>query len=228
MENSQNNFERLAVFDVCDTLFYSNTTHDFIAFVVSGPEYSLFLRIAYLLLLGRLSPLRYVLIAISVWSGWDVPRALGLRFLSGLTYVELEKAADLFTSSFLSNVKVSQTQNMLRAARDAGFRVVLCSSSIEPIVLAIGRDMGDVDCVGSKLEFHDGIFSGLVSKDTTGRKAEIVRDSYPGAKIELAVSDNLSDIDLLLLAENAFAVIHSSEKLDFWRQYEFEIVDLRI
>lgn len=228
MERSTNNSKKLAVFDVCETLYYSNTTHDFIAFVVVQTEYSSFARLMFLLLFGKLSPFRYALIGFSIFTGWDFSRSIALRFLRGLSPSEMDNFADKFVTSFLVNAEITETQNLLKELRAAGSLVVLCSSSIKPVVDAIGRKLGDIDVIGSKLEFEGGVFSGRIVDDTTGRKIDHLRRSYPNAEIEWAVSDNVSDKDLLLAAEHPVAVVHNYRKLAFWQQYEFEVVDLRI
>lgn len=220
--------EKLAVFDVCETLFYSNTTHDFIAFVVFQTENSSFSRVVFLLIFGKFSPLRYALIVSSIITGWDFARSIALRFLRGLSSDEMDNLADRFVTSFLVNAEITETQNLLNELRATSSLVVLCSSSIEPVVDAIGRNLGNIDVIGSKLEFEGGVFSGRILDDTTGKKIDFLRRSYPDAEIEWAVSDNVSDKDLLLAAEHPVAVVHNSKKLAFWKQFEVEIVDLRL
>ncbi|MCC6453061.1 MAG: haloacid dehalogenase-like hydrolase [Acidobacteria bacterium] len=221
-----NEMNKLAVFDVCDTLYYSNTTHDFIRFVIELPESERTKRALYSFLNSKALPIRYLLILISVATGWDAPKAINLRFLRGMTADRMEGLADRFVDQFLKERIIAETNDLLLKFRNEGLRIVLCSSSIEPVVTAVARATGITDQVSSTLIYEQEIFSGRIGEETVGKKLSFLRMAFPETEIEYAVSDNMSDADLLSAARRAIAVVHDPGKRSFWEERRFEIIDL--
>jgi len=221
-----NEMNKLAVFDVCDTLYYSNTTHDFIRFVIELPESERIKRALFSFLNSKSLPIRYLLILISVATGWDAPKAINLRFLRGMTADQMEVLADRFVNQFLKERKIAETNDLLLKFRNEGLRIVLCSSSIEPVVTAVARAAGITDQISSTLLYEQEMFSGRIGEETVGKKLGFLRRAFPETEIEYAVSDNKSDADLLSAAHRAIAVVHDPGKRSFWEKRRIEIIDL--
>ncbi|MEP7076303.1 MAG: HAD-IB family phosphatase [Acidobacteriota bacterium] len=216
-----------AVFDVCDTLYYSNTTHDFVRCVVEKMPISP-ATVVYRLLNNRWSPLRYLFVALGVATGWDGLKKYNVSVLTGMKSEEIAAHATCFVEQFLDQRKIIQTHDLIEKFKKDGLRVVLCSSSIDPIVAAVARDLGIEDFVGTSLKFEGDTFTGAISNETTGRKLAILNTKDLIGSLEYAASDNLSDLSLLVASKNAIAVTHRRKNEAFWKSRDFKIIDLDI
>lgn len=219
--------ERLAVFDVCDTLYYSNTTHDFIRYYV-GHRGTAGKKALFAFTNHRFSPLRYMLIAVGVFTGWDVLKKLNVAMLSGASEREVDETAAAFVAEFLQGRKIKQTHDLIRACRETGQTVVLCSSSIEPVVAAVARELGVDAFVSTTLKRSGARHTGRIKEETSGKKVAAIASLLGGGAVELAVSDNVSDLDLLLSAQRAIAVSHNARKRTFWKDRNMELIDLDV
>jgi phosphoserine phosphatase len=212
-----------AVFDVCDTLFFSNTTHDFVKFVVAREGGTRWL--IHNIFNSRFSPFRYFFIGLSVFAGWDYLRKFNLRLLSGRSKEELDGLSNKFVGEFLHDRKITAIHALLNKSLSNGDRVVLCSSSIEPVVAAVAAKLKVKEYVSTTLEYENGVFSGFIADDVSNTKLTHLRKNGVECEIGLAVSDNISDLDLLKAARRSYAVAYSNRKKDFWRKCNIETLD---
>jgi phosphoserine phosphatase len=216
--------EGIAVIDVCDTLYFSNTTHDFIDFVARHERSNH--RLLYVLLNSRVSPLRYALIGLSVFTGWDYLRTFNIGMLKGRRRDEVQDLAERFVRECLNDRKVPVTHRIVddyRSARKG--RIVLCSSSIEPVVAAVAKELAVDGYVCTTLELSDGIYTGLVADEVYHDKLNDLGRAGISSPIDLAISDNLSDLKLLKSAKTCFAIAHSDQKREFWKKHQVELID---
>lgn len=217
---------KIAVFDVCDTLYYSNTTHDFIRYIHSGRRGKR--KAGFQLLNHRFSPLRPALVGFGILTGNDVFRKANIGLLKGMGVAESLALAREFVREFLGRKKIEQTHGLVREFQGKGFDVVICSSSIEPVVRAVAEELGIEEFYSAELEFSGGRLTGRLAHDPTGRKLESLAKYRGNARIELAVSDNLSDASLLRAAKRGIAVVHRADKRRFWKDLDLELIDLTL
>jgi len=215
------------VFDICDTLYYSNTTHDFIRFVLEREPLSVG-KATYNMLNSKLSPLRYLLVAIGVTTGRDLLRSFNISVLKGKHRSQLDRLAEQFVSEYLATRRIRQTQERLAEKRSEGLRLVLCSASIEPIVAAVARELHIEDFVATSLRYDGDTFTGTIDQDVTKIKLQTLKDRSLLGSLVYAASDNLSDRELLQAAETATAIIHGEKRRDFWKKFDFEIINLSL
>lgn len=229
MNESKNkpDLPQVAVFDVCDTLYYSNTTHDFIDFV-ARQKFSGAKRLSHRALNSRKSPLRYALILTSIATGRDLHKKFNVSLLKGIRRAELDELARQFIKEYLNTRKIKQTHAMLDELRLDGTRIVLCSSSIEPVVRQIAAELEIKDFVCTTLEFSGDVFTGRIAREIADRKNEALKNETLSGEIDWAVSDNKGDAGLLATAlTRRIAVVHNQKNLEFWKQHQVEILDLR-
>lgn len=209
----------IAVFDVCDTLYFSNTTHDFVRFVVSVKQR---FQTKHAILNSRFLPFRYLFIATSVYLGSDPLRTLNVGLLKGYSRKELDKLAREFVATYLNDRKIEAVHATVRRSQAERKRIVLCSTSIDPVVAAVAGTLGDVEFISSTLEYVDDICTGRIADDIGTSKLERLRHLGIDGPIEVAYSDNFGDLELLSAARHAVAVVHSERKKDFWRAHNIE------
>lgn len=225
MGDEQEKLVRTAVFDICDTLYYSNTTHDFIRFVMEQEPLT-FTKPIYSALNSKFSPLRYLLIAFGVKTGRDVLKKFNVSLLRGKTRQQLATLSKRFVREYLAIRRIQQTHKLVSEKRAEGLRVVLCSSSIEPVVSAIAAELHIDDFLGTSLRYDGEVFTGEISEDLANIKLRVLKDRGLLGLLVYAASDNLSDRELLEAAENASAILHSEKRRSFWEKYNFEIINL--
>ncbi len=209
------NAKKLVVCDVCDTLYRSNTTFDFIRFVSKrGGPLGFFL---FSVLADRKSPVFYFLILAGKIMRKDIVRSSVLRMLGGKSNEELMLLAHLFYHEFLiarANEKAFQL-----LPENSVDMVVLISSSIDPVVRVIAQEC-KFSFVSSQLEWKEGIATGYLETDLTGRKHEVAKRLMHESSLDRlqVITDNRSDWKLVSLADERFVIIRSEGERKFWNE----------
>ncbi|KAA9327381.1 HAD family hydrolase [Adhaeribacter soli] len=216
----------LFVFDICDTLFYSNTTFDFIKFVLQKKGWGGKLR-QFDLYTKRTSPVFIGLYFFQKFSKEDWPKKLCLRLLKGVSKKELYQLGEAFEKQFLASRMVEKTHQMLRQLRKEGKTVVLISASIDPVVAAIANALA-VDYRCSELAYDSqGNFTGDLQWEMTGQKLVALRKMLSSEDAPFAVAtDNFSDRGLVEAACHRFVVVYNEKALNFWQDLQPEFIKL--
>lgn len=203
----------LIVCDVCDTLYDSNTTFDFIRFYADrkgGPA-----RVWLRLISSRYSPLFYFLIFTGKIFGIDLVRILALQLLSGLNRESLSDLAFDFHDIFLQKRKNEKVFSLLERLKKDG-DVRLLSSSIDPVIRAIAQRNG-FSFQSSTLRYQNGISTGKLQEDLTGIKHTQLADWQNGYTRLTVVTDNRSDYDLVKMADERYVVLPPASQEKFWQ-----------
>ena len=136
--------EKLVVLDICDTLYRSNTTFDFIRFALQKQQKSwqAFLLKGYT---TKYSPLFLLFYFLQKITKKDVCKIQSLKLLKGTTQQVLEDLATQFQTDYLHQKKIAPTHELLHQFKTEGVPIVFLSASIDPVVRAIEKDF-EVDC----------------------------------------------------------------------------------
>ncbi len=207
--------KRLIVIDVCDTLYKSNTTFDFIRFFAKKES-----RLRWLfmyLITNKWSPFFYLFALMDRFFDTDVTRKLSLKIFSGTTEAEIKDAAEKFYSEFLMDRRNEKVFDILRQ-KGAAAEMMLASSSIEPVVAVIARQNG-FEYISSKLEVEQGKYTGRLSSDLTGRKHLLVSQimGERGIKELLVITDNRSDRALVGMSNESYVIVNTERDKSFWK-----------
>jgi phosphoserine phosphatase len=199
--------------DVCDTLYRSNTTFDFIRFVAA--KRGGFSGVRLWVISSNQSPLFYLLILLNKVTGRDWPRQLALRFLRGMSSEELEKEATQFYQQYLVP---RANQEIFEYIKKPGVTAILLSSSINPVIKAIAH-ANSLSYLCSELELKDGKATGQLQIDMTGRKHEVAKKLMAERAILSVgvITDNYSDWELVKLADERLVVVASEAQKNFWK-----------
>lgn len=179
---------RVVVFDVCGTLYDSNTTIDFVIYFLNS--------------LG----LRRKALAFSV-ARLKVVSFLAYRLFGFNLRTESIKALRSWSRDLIDSVAVEFVFCELGIKRndrifsvlygffeDEDTEIYLASASIEPVVGAIGRSLG-IKWVSSTLAFDSfGKCTGQLAEDITGKKMEFLLKRYGLSFVDSFYSDNVEDI----------------------------------
>ncbi len=209
--------QKLIVCDVCDTLYRSNTTFDFIRFVVEKEKWVQ--RSLLLLVVSRKSPLFYFLVIAGKLFHQDLIRKVALRFLKGKSKIDLDLLAQQFYSDFLesrANMKVFE-----KILTNGVTTTLLLSSSIDPVIATIAHS-NKLRFYSSELKWKQGKATGTLRKDMTGKKHEVVNKILSEEHFNRlqVITDNRSDWELVKLADERFIVIKNESEKIFWKSLD--------
>ncbi|WP_193765253.1 haloacid dehalogenase-like hydrolase [Hafnia paralvei] len=187
----------VSVFDVCGTLFDSNTTIDFIRFYHSRKKNKgLTIKCYfYCSFIGKvINRLGFFSIRDSV-----------VRTLEGVSKYELNALASEFYEESLKEKYKIEVLELLRTIPSS--ESLLLSASIDPIISMISSKLG-VSAFSSLLEYDDrDIATGRIYYDLKGKKLSVVE-----GEIDLVVTDNYSDIDLISIAKKIYLVTNKNNR----------------
>jgi phosphoserine phosphatase len=188
----------LAVFDVCDTLYATNTTLAFLRFL--GERHPAIAREV-----DRWTSRRSAFFYLGAVSHrllrHDLARNALIGALKGIPRQELEAAGRLLAADHLPGLANAELHERLRRHLLNGDEVLLVSNSLDVVVAPIADSLG-VPFRASELEYKDAICTGRLKRDLTARKAEAVSEFSGGMSRRLSVyTDNQSDADILAMAD---------------------------
>ena len=133
------------------------------------------------------------------------------------TVSSLELNADVYAQWLLDNRKVPAVWNVVTLAiKDK--HIILASASLQPIVSALAKQLG-VRFVASELESNEGVLTGRYKSDLTGLKIQALSDLIghdPSSSFYDAISDNITDQELLSGAKRAYVVLHKASHKERW------------
>lgn len=216
----------LYLFDICDTLYKTNTTFGYINFVLkqtnSYIKYSLLWLIS-----SRLSPFYYL--SAFVYTQWhfDLPKLLAIRYLKGFSKNTLYELGVMYFEQDLKKLQISKTHNMLNKLKKEGKEIILISSSLDPVVNSIATSL-NVKYFSSLLEYKSNVCTGKIKKDLTGKKHDILIElnelkAYESVGV---ISDNYSDLALLKMADEKWVVLNSNKMKKKWGNLDAHYLNL--
>lgn len=189
----------IVVFDLCDTLVAENTTIGFLRLMAGRhPPVAK--------ALGRWTERDHIgfwIGAIAYRLGRDVARERLIASLRGLSRATIDAGAADYATSVQDRMNLAVVARLERY-RAAGTRVVILSSSLDPVVKAIASSLG-VEGEGSALTFAGESCTGELATDLTGAKLEAVQRH--GDELLAAFSDNWTDLPLLCAARHGVLVV---------------------
>lgn len=195
------------IFDICDTLYDSNTTFDFCKWRNKKISWRFILWLSSTTIGKILNKLSIKLF------DKEFSRFLHLKSLKNINRIELYKEANLFVSDFLADKKICHIHKILIQAKQENKIIYLVSASIDPIVHAIAKNLG-VNYISSELNYSKNICQGFLHKDLLGNKHLIIIND-----ISLVVTDNISDYSLCKMAEHSLIIVNSKNK-SFWANHK--------
>lgn len=181
---------RIAIVDVCGTLYDTNTTAGFVRFHhrrVRNVARAGILNAA----TSRQLPLRVLLVALGKLLRFDILRSALIYSLIGESVAELKISAVGYVDA-LRGEAIPQVHELVDRYRSEGRQLVLASNSLHYVISEISSRLGGA-FVASEVFDVDGRSAGRLSKDITGRKR---------AALESLLNVNLSDIDYVVVTDN--------------------------
>jgi len=207
---------RTLLVDLCGTLYRSNTTFDFLRFLLADDaDYRRFeessktlpARLANRLLVG------------------DRRRTRAIGFLDGYSRSFLTEAADSFLDSIDMIEDVYERVTLLRPEHD---QTILMSSSIDFIVERACARLGFDRYYASRLNYTGDVCDGTIAFDLLGRKHHVIAAEFADSECTL-VTDNRSDVDCRHFVDRFIGVASAADRggVRYWGRRADEVVAYR-
>jgi len=205
------NSSKIVVFDVCGTLYTSNTTYDFLLFYFKKYRKNKYYKCRFLLSL----PSKILLVALAKLGIKIGLRGYLVSLLANEPVEAVREAAKIFTVKFLASKEIDTTQNYLKQLIKRGERVVLASGSLYPVVQEIANELQVDNFIASTLE-EDGNskYTGKYLLDVKAKKLEFL--DYRSSEM-IIVTDNLDDLSLIDNAGEAI-IVSKRQNIGNWNK----------
>lgn len=206
--------KELFISDVCDTLYSSNTTFDFLDFFLQNKSEKFLLK----LIRSKLSPLNWCAWLLTKITHRDYYRIFAVKLLKGYSKERLEKGANDFFLMLLKSKEITASISLLKEKIDEGAVVYLASSSLSNVIEVIGKEL-HIPFVASELHYNQqNICTGTLSSELTGKKLDyfnkLNRSDFHTSTV---MTDNFSDYTLAKWADQRIILVYSEKNKDFWK-----------
>lgn len=194
----------LYVFDICGTIFKSNTTFDFLTFWLTprSKYYSSFDKLRKTFIWKVINKITRTYLHV------DITRIIALRFLKGYSRLQLLEGADMFYETYLIKHLNDYVVGKLKELYvNPSCNVLVASATIDVVAEVIARKMQIKKWYSSELCYLDGICQGKLSKDLLGKKIDLVQE-IQNLTIDAVFTDDFSDIPLLKEASQKNIVVY--------------------
>ena len=209
----KNPFSGVVIFDLCGTLYSSNTTFDFLDYFITHKSYKIFRRITRSTVWKLLA--KIIMQSFEI----DITRKVAVRFLAGYHIDELKSAAGNFYKQFLYEREIIYTQTLLKEYRNTDKRLILASASLDFIVERVAKEL-EIDTFRATKLCYDSnqICLGKIKKDLLGKKLAAVKELMSFEKgINILITDNWSDKNLLDYMDNSI-IISNTKMKEKWQK----------
>jgi phosphoserine phosphatase len=204
----------VVVADICNTLYDSNTTYDFIWYCMETRKLPAARNLLHKLLLQRTSPLFWGIGIVQKLINIDLFKMIVVRFLKGRTVSEVSEWADQFYQEYLETRKIAPSLALLQNYDPAD--VILASATLQPIASSIAAHLGITRFLSTELELKAGKYTGRILSELSGKKLAAFNHLHQGLEIEAVITDNPTDKELMHQAKKRFAVCYNKKQEQFW------------
>lgn len=197
MNNSK---QDVYIFDICGTLYQSNTTFDFLSWLfINNKQYKFFSQLYKTFIWRCFNKILRDLFHL------DVTRIIAVRFMKGYKRRDLEMQATTFVKEYLEHKKNENIINELYQLQNSGQNVLLLSATIDVIAKAIATSLNVKHYRSSRLAYDNEVCMGKLDCDLFGNKLSYVT---PSENIKAVYTDDLSDFSLINKARIANVITY--------------------
>ena len=212
---------KVAVFDVCGTLYDSNTTFDFLdGYFHNDRKYQLFRRFS------RSLPGKIVNYPFYRFFNYDIIRVIATSFLKDISEEKLQVAMKHFVYHELDSKVKIDIQKLLHQYKEEGYVIYLMSGSYSLLVEQVCQYFKADAFTGSELEMVNSQCTGRYATDQLFNKKAVLLEKYPDIQELVVVSDNRTDYELMKMADKGFAVCNKPKQTLFWQSRQLENVEI--
>jgi len=202
---------KIAVFDVCGTIYDANTTFDFLDYYFKdNDKYNNFTKLRKVFLVKVSNYIFYK------YFKKDITRLIATSFLKNEPIEKVQKSAKQYVNNILSNKIKKQTINLMKTYKNKGFHIILMSGSYNVLIEHIQAYFDTDDYFASKLEIKNSKYTGKYKYDQLLNKKDTLQEYYPNIDELIVVSDNRTDYELMKFATKSYAICNKEKQKKFW------------
>ena len=219
--------KKIIVFDICGTLFQSNTTFDFLDYyLLTNKKYQKYKKIFKTLLWRCFNKF------LRNYFNLDLTRVIAITFLKGVSRNQLLECTEQFYDNCLlakSNREVVQTLTNYCLRKDC--RVILLSATIDVVAETIANKLNCAEFYSTQLEYSSkGVCLGNIQKDLLGKKKQVLKDLNIN-QVDLFYTDDITDVPVLEVTKNKKIIAYSKhiqqwQKLINEKQWEVDYINV--
>ena len=207
--------KNIIVADICNTLYDSNTTYDFIKFCVDNHKLPRYAKVAYSGVLSKASPLFWAIAIGEKIVRKDISKTLVVHFFRGCKVHEVKAWSEEFYNEYLKRRVIDPSFSILKEYNLED--IVLVSSTLQPIAATIAENLNISNFLATDLEVKDGRYTGKIINELSGRKLTALKEKFiEGMDLELVISDNFTDLELMHHSRKRVAVCYNKKHEKFW------------
>jgi phosphoserine phosphatase len=208
--------KKIVVADICNTLFDSNTTFDFVRYCITTKrlETNKAVKSA---IFSRVSPLFIGIALLQKFTRTDIHKKIAVSLFKNKSTQEVKSWAASFLKEYLRGREIQQTLSYLTQFNPG--TIVLVSSTIYPVAETIAEHLNIRDFIATELEIVDSRYTGKIAREISGAKLSALQKKlgHNNFEIEAVITDNFSDRELMNTSKNKFAVCYDTRQEKFWR-----------
>lgn len=200
---------KIYLFDICGTLYKSNTTFDYLAYVLCpiSPLYRCFEKARKNIVWRAFNRI------LRDCFHYDMTRIIALRFLKGYTREDLLAYSLNFYNDFLKNKENYNILSYLKKYKEQKEnQVIIASATIDVVAEVIAIKLGVKERYSSQLKYSEGLCKGVLAHDLLGRKRQLL-ENLKMKEIEAVFTDDISDIPLLDIAKQKNIIVYSKTNM---------------
>jgi len=202
----------VVVFDLCGTIYDSNTTFDFLDYHFRNHHnYQRYRKISRLFATRAANKLSTRIL------NYDFIRKWGVSFFKGISKADLLESFHNFYAEVLSAKEIHITKTLLEQAKIANARIVLMSASLDIIVDELASKLDIKESYATQLTLANDRYTGQIAGDLLGTKHRLIKMLNAGDKKVIFISDNLSDANVIRHV-NEFYAVSPAKNLEFWKR----------
>jgi len=203
---------KIAVFDVCGTLYDSNTTFDFLDdYFSKDKKYRLFRKFSKSLVAKVLNYPFYKFFY------YDIIRIIATGFLKNIPKETVDSAMNEFVFEKLESKIKNDIYTLLTEYKKKGFTIILMSGSYSSIIKNVNQYFQTDGYFASELEVLNDKYTGKFMSDQLFNKKEVLLEMYPNITELIVLSDNLTDYELMKEADYGYAICKKPKQVAFWK-----------
>ena len=212
---NMNDVRKIIVADICNTLFDSNTTFDFVRYCVDTGRLKCN-RLLYHALFSKISPLFVGIAILQKFTRTDIHKKMAVHLFKNKSTQEVRNWATSFLKEYLQGREIHESLSYLHQYKSEN--IILVSSTIYPVAETIAAYLNIDHFIATELEIVNSKYTGRIKHEISGSKLSALHEKYSPEKfeIEMVITDNFSDKELMDKSKKKLAVCYDNRQEKFW------------
>lgn len=206
--------KKVLILDICDTLYYSNTTFDFFQYLSEE-------KMKIILKLKSYKIIKIINLICLKFLKRDLFKEICVYYLiKGKNLKEIEEKVYEFYEKILKEKEKKKIIKMVKEYQKLNFEIIIISGTLEPIAKKIAKELKIKNYFGTQLKVKNNKYTGQILVDMYLSKEKIIKILLNEDKMRkklYLLTDNITDYKLIKYMEKVFIVLNK-KNLSFWEK----------